>query len=114
MDPGYRHNDQMETEPDILVLPDTEEESRDQLAPLWKVVCHDDPVTTMDFVIEVLTKVFRQPLARAVELMYRVHYSGAAVIGLWPESVARRKINRAHAMARADGFPLTFSVEEDS
>lgn len=104
----------MNTEPDIQVLPDIEAESRDQLAPLWKVVCHDDPITTMDFVIDVLTHVFRQPMARAVELMYQVHYSGSATVGLWPESVAKRKVARAHAMARAGGFPLTFSVEEEA
>ncbi len=101
------------TEPGVVVLDDPETVHEERLAPLWKVICHDDPITTMDFVVEMLTKVFRLPLARAMELMLRVHTQKAAVIGLWPESVARKKVNRAHAMARADQFPLTLSIEKD-
>ena len=45
--------------------------------------------------------------------MLRVHHAGSALIGSWPESVARKKVALAQAKARVDGFPLTFSVEED-
>lgn len=91
---------------------EAEIEHKEELAPLWKVVCHDDPVTTMEFVIEILRAVFRVRSVQAVELMYRVHHSGAAVLGHWPESAARRKVKRATALARSEGFPLTFSLEE--
>lgn len=86
----------------------------ERLAPLWRVICHDDPITTMDFVVQVLTQVFRVPLATATEIMLRVHYTGSAVVGLWPEEVARRKANRARAKARAASFPLAFTVEPDA
>ena len=98
----------------VIVLDEPATENDERLAPLWKVICHDDPITTMDFVVEMLSKVFRLPLARSMELMLRVHMDGAAVIGLWPESVARKKVNLAHAMARADQFPLTLSIEKDA
>lgn len=100
--------------PGTLVLDEPETGHEERLAPLWKVICHDDPITTMEFVVDMLTKIFRQPLPRAMELMLRVDSDGSAVIGLWPESVARKKVNRAHAMARAELFPLTLSLEEDS
>lgn len=103
----------VESKPGTLVADETATDEREELARLWKVICHDDPITTMDFVIDVFMKVFRQPAGRAYELMMRVDKSGSAVIGLWPETVARRKVNKAQAMARADGFPLTFSIEED-
>jgi len=99
------------TTPEIQV--DEEQELREELAPLWRVVCHDDPYTTMDFVVGILRSVFRQPAARAVELMLRVHHTGAAMIGRYPEGVARRRVRRATGTARARGFPLTFSVEKD-
>ncbi|MEZ6016667.1 MAG: ATP-dependent Clp protease adaptor ClpS [Planctomycetota bacterium] len=86
---------------------------RDELAPLWRVICHDDPLTTMDFVVEVLMEVFRVPALRAFELMLLVHHTGAAVVGRWPESTAKRRAERARAKARAEGFPLTFTVERD-
>lgn len=96
---------------EVLEMPATEE--RERLGRLWRVICHDDPHTTMDFVVEVLMNVFRQPAPRAFELMLRVHHSGSALIGSWPESVARKKVARAQSTARLDGFPLTFSLEED-
>lgn len=93
---------------------ETRTDEREELARLWRVICHDDPITTMDFVVEVFTSVFRLPLSRAFERMLRVHRTGSAVVGLWPESVARRKAERARHLARADGFPLTFTVERDA
>jgi ATP-dependent Clp protease adaptor protein ClpS len=89
----------------------TEEQTRDQLAPRWRVICHDDPITTMDFVVEVLRDVFGLSQARAYERMMRVHGSGAADIGSWPEDEARTKVTRATARARAEGFPLSFTLE---
>jgi ATP-dependent Clp protease adaptor protein ClpS len=92
-----------------LVEPEVDQ----RLGRLWRVICHDDPHTTMDFVVEVLMTVFRQPSPRAFELMLCVHHAGSALIGSWPESVARKKVATAQARARLDGFPLTFSVEAD-
>jgi len=94
-----------------VVTEDTE--VHESLAPLWRVICHDDPVTTMDFVVEVLREVFRLPPQRALELMLRVHQTGSAVVGRWPESTAKQRAERARAKARASGFPLTFTVERD-
>ena len=99
------------TQRDTELLEETEVVER--LAPLWKVVCHDDPVTTMEFVVEVFVQIFRLPSARAFTVMMQVHYTGAAVVGRWPETAAKRKAERAKARARANGFPLTFTVEED-
>lgn len=102
-----------DTDIDLEEEVEEEQEGREALAPLWRVVCHDDPITTMDFVVEILRSVFRQTQQRAVELMYRVHYTGSAVVGYYPEEVARRKVDRATSLARARKFPLTFTVEED-
>ena len=96
---------------DTRVLEGTDVE--EDLAPLWCVICHDDPVTTMAFVVEVFVGVFRLPRPRAYELMLEVHHSGAALVGRWPEDSARRKANRARSKARIEGYPLTFTVEED-
>ncbi len=92
---------------------ETREEVREELAPLYRVICHDDPVTTMEFVVQVLRGVFRQPEVRAVELMLRIHQTGAAVIARYPQSTAKLRVQRATSLARADGFPLTFTVELD-
>ena len=96
------------TTPDV----DTKEEIKETLAPLYRVICHDDPVTTMDFVIKIFRSVFRMTQPRAVEMMLRVHHAGAAVIGHYPKESAERKVKRATALARADKFPLTFTIEK--
>lgn len=84
-----------------------------QVAPLHRVICHDDPHTTCEFVVEVLRAVFRLPQGRAEELMWRVHHSGAAVIGCYPKTLAEKRATRAMGLARTRGFPLSFSVELD-
>ena len=38
-----------------------EERVEEAVAPLSRVVCHDDPHTTMEFVVQVFTGVFRLP-----------------------------------------------------
>lgn len=86
-------------------------EIREELAPLYAVICHDDPVTTMDFVVEVFRTIFRLPRATARARMLAVHESGSAVVGHYPEGTARRRVERARSLARGRGFPLTFTVE---
>lgn len=102
-------------EPMPLAVPD--QETREALdtrrAPRWKVIGHDDPITTMEFVVEVLRSVFGLSQARAYERMMRIHTCGSAVIGLWGETEARRRVERATAKARVQGFPLTFTLEEE-
>ncbi len=90
-----------------------EPEVRQRVAPLTRVVCHDDPRTTMEFVVGVMTSIFRLPAGRAQEVMLEVHQKGAGVVGLYPLTVAERKVRRATAQARANAFPLTLSIEED-
>lgn len=98
-----------------LALPQevTSTDTSEKLAPLYRVICHDDPITTMEFVVAVLMKVFRLPQSRAIEVMHGVHTKGAAVVARYPKLVAESRVSRARTLARADGFPLTFSIEKD-
>ncbi len=98
-------------EAEVKVL--EEVSTKERIAPLCRVVCHDDPVTTMDFVVHVLMDHFRQTYERAMDRMMVVHEKGAAVIAHYPKSLAEKRVSRAKGYARANGFPLTFSIEED-
>lgn len=88
-------------------------EVRERLAPLCRVICHDDPVTTMEFVVHVFMDHFRMTYPRAVDKMMSVHSKGAEVIAHYPKSLAEKRVARAKALARSNGFPLTFSIEEE-
>jgi ATP-dependent Clp protease adaptor protein ClpS len=82
-------------------------------APKYRVICHDDPKTTMDFVIFVLMKVFLKSAQDATNIMLEVHKTKAALVGVMPLEEAEFRVERAHAMARDAGFPLTFTYEPE-
>lgn len=78
---------------------------------MYRVLIHNDHYTTMDFVIEVLIKVFLKPAAEATKLMLDVHYKGVGIAGIYPYDIAVTKTNQANQMARQRQFPLKCSYE---
>ena len=48
--------------------------------PPYHVIILNDEEHTFDYVIELLTKLFRHPLKAAIELTWRIHLSGRAVV----------------------------------
>jgi ATP-dependent Clp protease adaptor protein ClpS len=77
----------------------------------FAVVLHNDNYTTMEFVIEILTRVFRKSESEAMEIMLRVHNEGKGVAGLYTREIADTKVAQVTQLARARGFPLAASVE---
>ena len=78
----------------------------------YKVIFHNDDFTTMEFVTDVLRRVFNKPADEAVTLMMRVHKEGQAVVGIYSYDVAMTKASQATAMARNEGFPLKSLVSQ--
>lgn len=79
----------------------------------YKVIFHNDDFTTMEFVTDVLRRVFNKPADEAVTLMMRVHQDGQAVVGIYSYDVAMTKASQATAMARNEGFPLKITCEPE-
>ena len=79
----------------------------------YKVIFHNDDFTTMEFVTDVLRRVFNKPADEAVTLMMRVHQEGQAVVGIYSYDVAMTKASQATAMARNEGFPLRLTCEPE-
>ena len=77
----------------------------------YNVIIHNDDFTTMEFVVMVLTTVFRKSEPEAQALMMKVHREGKSVAGTYSLDVAQSKVQRATAMARDSGFPLRLTVE---
>lgn len=86
---------------------------KSQLAPLYWVVMHNDPVTTMDFVVNILIKVFSIDYNNAVDIMYNIHYDGLEYITLMPLERAEMKVGQVHADARMRNYPLTCTIEPE-
>ena len=79
---------------------------------MFRVIMHNDHYTTMDFVVEVLVKVFHKPAAEATRLMLEVHKKGWSVCGIYTHDIAETKTTQVHRMARERGYPLKCSYEE--
>lgn len=80
----------------------------------YDVVFHNDDFTTMDFVVKVLRHVFFISQDDAFEIMLKVHNTGQATVGSYILDIARSKAHAAIRMARAEGFPLKVTIEEQS
>ena len=79
----------------------------------YKVIFHNDDFTTMEFVTDVLRRVFNKPADEAVTLMMKVHREGQAIVGIYSYDVAMTKAAQATAMARQEGFPLKITCEPE-
>ena len=78
---------------------------------LHGVLILNDNVTPMQFVVEVLEKVFNQGRNEASALMLGVHEYGRGLCGVYSFSQAEALAGRVRAMAEARGFPLACVVE---
>ena len=78
----------------------------------YKVIFHNDDFTTMEFVTDVLRRVFNKPADEAVVLMMKVHREGQATVGVYSYDVAMTKASQTMSMARNEGFPLRVTCEQ--
>ncbi len=94
---------------------DVATESRERLKrpPLFRVLLHNDDFTTMEFVVEVLRRVFGKSEAEAFRVMWAVHTQGVGCAGVYTYEVAEMKVEKVTQMARAQEFPLLCTVEEE-
>ena len=78
----------------------------------YKVIMHNDDYTTMEFVIEVLVRIFNKKLEEAQKIMIDVHKAGKGIAGIYSYDIAMTKANTAMEWAKEEGFPFKLSVEE--
>jgi len=78
----------------------------------YRVILHNDDYTTMDFVVEVLIRIFHKPAAEATRIMVDVHRKGKGICGVYTYDIAATRVAQVHEMARTREFPLKCSLEE--
>ena len=107
----------MSTETLPEVLPGTEHEREKEWGtsktylPLYKVIMWDDNITTMEFVIRMLTNLFRKDYETAEKLMYEIHLKGAAHVETLPLEQAEFKTEQVHSAAALEQFPFRCTIE---
>jgi ATP-dependent Clp protease adaptor protein ClpS len=80
----------------------------------WKVILLNDDVTPMDFVVGILTEIFKHTQETAIAIMQQIHNEGSGVAGVYSFELAETKAVEATNLARTNGFPLQIKMEEEN
>lgn len=79
----------------------------------WKVIFLNDNATPMEFVVQLLTQIFRHTELTAKDITMQVHETGSGIAGVYSFEIAEAKAVEATSLARANGFPLQVKLEEE-
>ena len=79
----------------------------------YKVIVLNDDFTTFEFVIMVMQTVFMKTLQQAEEIASTTKINIKATVGTYTLDIAKSKVAKATAMARAENFPLSFEIEPE-
>ena len=79
----------------------------------YKVYLLNDDYTTMDFVVDILIRIFHKSYEEAERIMLEIHQSDKGLCGVYSYEIAETKIAQVHKRARDNGFPLKAYMEEE-
>lgn len=79
----------------------------------WKVIFLNDDHTPMEFVISVLTEIFKHSQETAKNVTMQIHTEGSGIAGVYSFEIAEVKAVEATNLARSNGFPLQIKMEEE-
>lgn len=80
--------------------------------PLYRVVLINDDYTPMEFVVEVLERVFGMDRPKATRIMLEVHTRGKGVCGVYTYEIAETKVAQVNGYAQQHQHPLLCTMEE--
>jgi ATP-dependent Clp protease adaptor protein ClpS len=78
-----------------------------------KVLIHNDEETPFDYVIDTLNSIFMLSDEIAEHVAWTAHTYGTAVVVVRPRPEAEKLVKAAHSRAKFNGFPLTFTLQEE-
>lgn len=80
----------------------------------YDVIMLNDDKTPMNWVVEILTLIFKHDPKTSHEIMEKIHNQGSAVVGTYYYEVAEQKATETISLSRQQGFPLKVKIEEQS
>lgn len=80
---------------------------------LYKVILLNDDTTPMEWVIDVLTRIFHHSQETAEKITLQIHHEGAEVVGLYNYEIAEQKVVETISASRERGFPLIAKIEKE-
>ena len=90
------------------------EETRPALSkpPQYQVVLLNDDYTPMEFVVDVLERIFGLDRTRATRIMLEVHTRGKGICGVFTFEIAETKVAQVMTYSRQHQHPLLCTMEE--
>lgn len=85
----------------------------EELDHRYRVIIHNDNVTTFEFVINILVVIFEKTFIRATRIAFEAHHKGQAYVCTLSLEEAKSRVFKAQFAARQQGFPLTFTIEPE-
>ena len=85
---------------------------KSNLPKMFKVLLLNDDFTPMEFVVDVIKKVFLKSDDEATRLMLKIHTEGMAVCGIYPYEIAETKMNQVLKLAKEQQHPLQSIIEK--
>jgi len=79
----------------------------------YKVVLLNDDQTPVEWVIKVLTDIFKHTNDTAEKITLTIHNEGSGVAGIYTYEIAEQKVIEATTESRNHGFPLQIKLEEE-
>ena len=91
------------------------EEARPRIKkpPLYRVVLLNDDYTPMDFVVQILEKIFSMDRSSATRTMLQVHTRGKGVCGVFSYEIAETKVRQVLSFSRDNKHPLQCTMEPE-
>ncbi|HEB80066.1 MAG TPA: ATP-dependent Clp protease adapter ClpS [Rhodospirillales bacterium] len=80
---------------------------------MYKVLMLNDDYTPMEFVVNVLERLFGMSVDEATRVMFHVHQKGVGMCGVFTYEVAETKVNQVMEMARREQHPLQCAIEKE-
>lgn len=80
---------------------------------MYRVLLLNDDYTPMEFVVDILERIFNKSHEEAVRIMLHVHQNGVGVCGVFTYEVAETKVAQVLDAARRSQHPLQCTMEKE-
>lgn len=101
----------MSSDTDIVI--DEKIEQTITIPPKYNVVMLNDDHTPIDWVIDILVRVFKHTREMSEKITLSIHTDGSAVVGTYSYEIAEQKSVEVVNESRSNGFPLQLKIEEE-
>ncbi len=79
----------------------------------YRVLLLNDDYTPMEFVVEILQRIFNKSQDDAVKIMLHVHQNGVGLCGVYTYEVAETKVAQVLDAAKRNQHPLQCTMEKE-